>query len=229
MNEVRDRIIARMKTLNLKQVDLVQATGLSKGTISKWLSGMNIPSNTALPRLAHVLQTTSEWLISGQETHQFEPVDVWDDETPLEDDEVEIKFFKDFRFACGAGNISEALESEGRKLRLSKITLRRLNIEYMNAVATTAEGDSMAPTIKDGDTIHIDTGRTTIKDGRIFAVCHGGLFKAKRLYNLPMGGIRIVSDNSVEFPEERLTAEEIQEQQFEIIGWIWQIASLERW
>lgn len=229
MNDVRDRIAQRMKALNLKQVDLVEATGSSKGTVSKWISGTNIPSNTVLPALAKALQTTSEWLINGKDNYNFQHINTWDDDTPLESDEVEIKFFKDFRFACGSGSVGEALENEGRKLRLSKTTLRRLNIQSDHAVATTAEGDSMAPTIRDGDTIHIDLGRKQIKDGKIFAVCHGGLFKAKRLYNLPFGGIRVVSDNSTEFPEEHLTAEDIKEQEFEILGWVWQISSLERW
>ena len=68
-----------------------------------------------------------------------------------------------------------------------------------------------------------------IKDGKIFAICLGGLFYCKRLYNLPLGGVRIVSDNSVEFPEIQLSAQEIIDQQLEIIGWVWQISSLESW
>ena len=87
----------------------------------------------------------------------------------------------------------------------------------------------MSPTIKDGDTIHIDLGRKNIKDGKIFAICFGGLFYCKRLYNLPLGGVRIVSDNSTEFPEMHLNAQEIIDQQLEIIGWVWQISSLESW
>ena len=87
----------------------------------------------------------------------------------------------------------------------------------------------MSPTIKDGDTIYVDLGRKTIKDGKIFAVCIGGLFYCKRLYNLPFGGVRIVSDNSDEFPEIQLTADQIKEQDFQITGWVWQISTLERW
>ncbi|MEG2637828.1 MAG: S24 family peptidase, partial [Acinetobacter sp.] len=63
----------------------------------------------------------------------------------------------------------------------------------------------------------------------IFAVSHGGLFMAKRLYNLPLGGVRIVSDNAAEFPEIQLSAQERIDQHFEIVGWIWQIASIEEW
>ncbi|MDQ9009005.1 S24 family peptidase [Acinetobacter gerneri] len=156
-------------------------------------------------------------------------VEDWDGNTPLDDDEVEIPFFKDFSFACGSGSISEAIANETRKLRMSKATLRNLSIAKENAIAAIAVGDSMNPTIKDGDTIHVDLGRKTIKDGKIFAICIGGLFYCKRLYNLPFGGARIVSDNSDEFPEIQLTADQINEQDFQIIGWVWQIATMERW
>ena len=103
------------------------------------------------------------------------------------------------------------------------------HIHQSKCVALPASGDSMLPTIKDKDTVYVDLERTTVRDGKVFAICHGGLFKFKRLYNLPLGGIRIVSDNSTEFPEERLTAQEIIDQQFEIIGWAWSWQSMEHW
>lgn len=233
MNDVRGRLIQRMSELNLKQTDIIRALGLSKGTVSKWVSGINVPSASVLPDLAKLLNTTPDWLINGVENNvrsaDFKKIEPWDENTPLDDDEVEIPFFKNFSFACGAGSIGEALANEKRKLRMSKTTLRNKAIDRRNAVATSASGDSMNPTIKDGDTIHIDLGRKTIKDGKIFAVCHGGLFLAKRLYNLPMGGVRIVSDNAAEYPEIQLTAQEIIEQQFEVVGWIWQISTMESW
>lgn len=233
MNEVRDRIIQRMNELGLKQADLVTRLNVSKGAVSKWVSGLNTPNSTILPQLADALETTPSWLINGTQKLKNEvsiiSVEAWDSDTPVEIDEIEIPFFKDFSFACGSGSIGVAMASEKRKLRMSKLTLRNRAIEQRNAIATLASGDSMTPTIKDGDTIYIDLGRKTIKDGKMFALCHGGLFMAKRLYNLPMGGVRIVSDNAAEYPEIHLTAEKIIEQQFEIIGWIWQVATLENW
>lgn len=231
MSSTADRINKKMQELDLSQADVIRATGAGRATVSGWFNGANAPSAKYLDSLAKVLKTSTSWILTGatEPNHTIHTIETWDSNTPLDEDEVEIPFFKDFSFACGSGNIGEALESETRKLRMSKTTLRNKAIEKQNAVATTASGDSMSPTIKDGDTIHIDLGRKNIKDGKIFAICHGGLFLAKRLYNLPLGGIRVVSDNSIEFPEITLTAEEIVEQQFEIIGWIWQISSMENW
>lgn len=229
MQTTSDRIAQRMKELGLQHKDLVAATGASKGTVTNWINGVNNPTGKRLVQLAQVLKTTSSWLLTGNSTTEFTQVEPWDSNTPLDDDEIEIPFFKDFSFACGGGSIGEAIANETRKLRMSKATLRNLSITKENAVAATAIGDSMSPTIKDGDTIHVDLGRKNIKDGKIFAICLGGLFYCKRLYNLPLGGVRIVSDNSAEFPEIHLNAQEIIDQQLEIIGWVWQISSLESW
>ena len=229
MQTTSDRIAQRMKELGLQHKDLVAATGASKGTVTNWISGVNNPTNKRLVELAQALKTTPSWLLTGNSTPEFTQVEPWDSYTPVDNDEVEIPFFKDFSFACGGGSISEAIANETRKLRMSKATLRNLSITKENAVAATAMGDSMSPTIKDGDTIHLDLGRKNIKDGKIFAICIGGLFYCKRLYNLPLGGVRIVSDNAVEFPELHLSEQERIDQQFEIIGWVWQISSLENW
>ena len=229
MQSTSDRIAQRMNELGLQHKDLVAATGASKGTVTNWISGVNAPTGERLIKLAQALKTTSSWLLTGNSSPEFTPVEPWDSKTPLEDDEIEIPFFKDFGFACGSGSMAEAISHETRKLRMSKATLRSLSISKENAVAATAIGDSMSPTIKDGDTIHVDLGRKNIKDGKIFAICIGGLFYCKRLYNLPFGGVRIVSDNSAEFPEIHLNSQDVIDQQLEIIGWVWQISSLENW
>lgn len=230
---LHERIQQKLDEKNLKQADIARATGKSSAAVTKWLRGENVPKTEALKQIAKLLNVDDEWLLTGKgsssATPHLTPIETWDDSTPLEEDEVEIPFFKDFSFACGSGAINEHIANEKRKLRMSKATLRNLSISKENAVAATASGDSMSPTIQDGDTIHIDLGRREIKDGRIFVICIGGLHYAKRLYNMPFGGVRIVSDNSVEFPEQVLTAAERVEQDFQIYGWVWQIARIEKW
>ena len=107
------------------------------------------------------------------------------------------------------------------------MTLNKLGVYKDKTFAATTDDDSMLPTIQDGDTIFVDENRTRIKDGKIFAIEHGGLFYCKRLYNLPNGGVRVVSDNSDEFPEYTLTREQMTD--FKVIGWVYSISRLERW
>lgn len=230
-----ERLRSTRKAKKLTQLQLSKEAGINQSTLSQLELGL-MKTTTQLPALAQALGVDAYWLQTGvgspdskKSTIDLTPIQEWDDQTPLDDDEVEIPFFKDFSFACGSGSINEHIANEKRKLRMAKSTLRNLSITKGNAVAATASGDSMSPTIQDGDTIHIDLGRTEIKDGRIFVICIGGLHYAKRLYNAPFGGVRIVSDNVSEYPEITLTAEERIEQEFQIFGWVWQIARIERW
>lgn len=222
------RLKQARKEAKKSQKDVVEAVGITQSALSQLENGL-VMSSSHLPAIANFLGVDALWLQTGVESKQFTPISSWDESTPLDDDEVEIPFFQDFSFACGSGSINEHIANEKRKLRLAKATLRNLSIDKENAVAAVAFGDSMTPTISDGDVIHIDLGRKTIKDGRIFAICIGGLHYSKRLYNMPFGGVRIVSDNASEFPEIVLTADEMIDQQFEVVGWVWQINRIEKW
>jgi len=234
METLGTRLKQLRKEKKLTQQQLAEAIGVSKTSVIYWEKDENTPKHESLKALAKNLSTNVEWLLTGkkivsQSSQELQPLSEWDETTPIEEDEIEIPFFQNFSFDCGSGSVGEALKAQSQALRISKATLRDLGIEKENAVATGASGDSMKPTIKDGDTIYLDLGRKTIKDGKIFAICHGGLFVAKRLYNLPMGGVRIVSDNTAEYPEVLLTAEERKKQEFEVIGWVWRITSTESW
>lgn len=238
MHTYSDRIFKRMNELGLSQGELAKATGAARSTVHGWINNVAQPSGQRLLLLASTLKTSVDWILNGTEPSQTQsqqllPVEPWDSNTPLEDDEIEIPFYKDFRFACGNGKLGEGLGKETRRLRISKLTLRNRGIEFINASAATATDNSMAPTINDGATILIDCGRKKIKDGQIFIFQHGdgefADYRCKRLYNLPLGGVRIVSDNAEEYPEERLTAQEIQEQHFVVLGWVFSVQQLFTW
>ncbi|ENW15605.1 transcriptional regulator [Acinetobacter haemolyticus CIP 64.3 = MTCC 9819] len=226
---VGDRIRSLRREKKWSQPVLAKQAGVTQSTISDLENDKKSTSAANMQAIAEALGTTSTYLINGGSKPKSVKIEDWDSMTPLEDDEVEIKFFKNFKVACGSGTVGEALESEWRRLRISKSTLRNLGISKDNCVAMTAEGGSMKPTINDRDTVYVDLGRKMVKDGKVYAICHGGLFKFKRLYNLPFGGIRVTSDNHEEYPEEKLTAEQIKEEEFEIIGWAWSWQTTETW
>ncbi|HII3693498.1 TPA: S24 family peptidase [Pasteurella multocida] len=135
--------------------------------------------------------------------------DLWDRNTPLHDDEVEVPFLKDIRFAAGNGFSDDIMDYNNFKLRFSKATLRRQGVQYDNAVCITADGDSMEPVIPDGATVGLDRGNTTIKDGKIYAINHGGLLRIKILHKMPNEQVRIRSYNPDSAPEEVVDLNEI--------------------
>ena len=73
------------------------------------------------------------------------------------------------------------------------------------------EGDSMAPTLLDGDTVLVDMNRRAPNPPGIFVLDDGMGLVAKRLEHVPNSdppAVRVISDNSFYSPYER-SAEEI--------------------
>lgn len=134
-----------------------------------------------------------------KETGSF---DLWDRNTPLNDDEVEVPLFQEIRLAAGNGFADDIMDYNNFKLRFSRATLRRQGVQYENAVCVVADGNSMEPVIPDGTTVGIDLGNKTIRDGKIYAINHGGLLRIKLLYNMPNEQVKIRSYNSEEHPDE---------------------------
>ena len=208
----------------LSQEEIARRIDESPQTLTNWKK-RGVSKSGALKGAAE-FGCSANWILKGDIDGvgcDVSKVLGWDSSTPLSDDEVEIPFYKDVLVSCGSGSLAEILVSESRKLRLSTSTLRRYGVEPANALALTAFGNSMTPVINDGATVYVDTGRTNIVDGKIYAVCHGGLFKFKYLYRMPKGGVRIVSANSDEYKEEVLTQQEIIDQEFEVIAYAFNV------
>lgn len=128
--------------------------------------------------------------------------DLWDRNTPLNSDEVAVPFYQDVRLAAGNGFADDIADYNNFKLRFSKATLRKQGVQFENAVCVIADGNSMEPVIPDGTTVGIDLGNKTIRDGKIYAINHGGLLRIKLLYNMPNEQVKIRSYNSDEHPDE---------------------------
>ena len=236
---VGNRIRSARRDLKLSQPELAKRAKVTQSTISDLENDKKSTSAENMEAIAQALGVSSSYLLTGKQSfangenntiHQIaEHASNTDEITYQINNLVKIKYFPNLPISCGFGSFGEVLEQDYEEITVNYNSLKDRHIHQSACVAFPASGDSMLPTIKDKDTVYVDMDRTTIRDGKVFAICHGGLFKFKRLYNLPLGGVRIVSDNAAEFPEERLTAQEIIDQQFEIIGWAWSWQSMENW
>lgn len=93
-------------------------------------------------------------------------VESWDDETPLDADEIELPFYKEIELSGGKGS-TVILQTGGRKLRFGKYTLRKKNIDPASAACVTVSGNSMEPVLPDGSTV----GRTLARGRSRTATC----------------------------------------------------------
>lgn len=144
-------------------------------------------------------------------------ISVWDDETPLDDDEVEVPFLREVELSAGSGR-TVIQESSRAKLRFGKLTLRKHSVQFDQAVCVPVHGNSMEPVLPDGSTVAINKGATAIVDGKIYAIAHAGQLRVKTLYRLPGGGVRFRSFNQAEHKDEEYTAQQMIDQEIVILG-----------
>lgn len=215
--EFKDRLKQARKARKMSQVRLSEATGLDQTTISNLETG-KVLSTSKVVQLAHALQINAHWLATGHgemtgnvETmrHRQEvssnaelvDIEIVEGDEPLRPDEVWLPVFREVEFAAGDGS-TQVQENHGARERFSLARLSRSGVQPENAALAVAKGDSMTPAIRDGATIGIDKGCRTIRDGEVYALDHDGMLRIKYLYRLPLNRVRVVSENSIEYPEE---------------------------
>ena len=86
------RILSKLKALGMSQVQLSRETGLSTTALSSYCTGKRVPETSALYHLAKTLQTSMEWILTGEDLTNEEsalPIPTCDD-TPLESEEADL-------------------------------------------------------------------------------------------------------------------------------------------
>lgn len=144
-------------------------------------------------------------------------IEVWDDETPLDNDEVEVPLLKEVELSAGNGSLAIQHHSTA-KLRFGKVTLRRQGIEPAAVICVSVSGSSMEPVLPNGSTVGVDQSKKDIKDGDIYALSHNDHLRVKMLYRLPNGGLRMRSFNRDEYPDEEYNPERMHLEDIKILG-----------
>lgn len=78
---------------------------------------------------------------------------------------------------------------------------RRLNAEAKSLLLVEAVGDSMSPTIDDGDLLLVDLRELRYRHDGVYALRSGGEIAIKRLQRRPDGKLIVRSDNPKYEPE----------------------------
>lgn len=221
MSSLEERLKELMSECGLKtKQDLATLAGVSRGLVGQWFSGDTGLGKKPLLNIAKKTRFNPEWVADGtgskyqsnvieSNAAMIGELEEWDDRTPLSHDDFEIPFFKQVELAAGVGR-EVVDDKDGFKLRFAKSTLKKANVTPCNARCVTVSGNSMEPMLPDGSTVGIDTGCTTIKDGKVYAIDHDGALRIKVLYKLPNGGLRLRSFNRDEWDDEDLSPEKAQ-------------------
>lgn len=191
------RIDALLEEKGWSQAELARRIGVSQATIWKLVNGESRNSKY-LVLIARALGTSPEYLLGH--TDDPHPGDGWAELPPPREagpDMSQVMMIRqiDLRFGAGATYLDHHVEENlGAFPRFWVRQFTDAPAEML--VWTRTKGNSMAPTINDGEPILIDMREKSIDDGDlIWAFAYGETGMVKRLRPHPDGSVEILSDN----------------------------------
>lgn len=178
-----------------------QKIGVSSRTLGNYLRGEREPSYEFLRRVRTICGADINWLITGEGTPGTSPV-AWVGST----DQVAIPRYS-FKPSAPEGPFTLSSDNEPY-LSVPRAWLARHLPEGARPGIMEATGDTMEPTIADGDLLLLDLSidRSAIKDGGVFVISIDNTPLVKRLQVTADGHILIRSDNDL-YEQERVTRE----------------------
>lgn len=132
-----------------------------------------------------------------------------------EEDELELIPYYEVYASAGNGSFNLEVYEPTDYIGLSRRWLRQRGFRINHLTFFQAEGDSMYPTISDGDALLIDLSEKKPKDGNIYIIRHGDQTLVKRVQGI-RNGIRLISDNKTFYDPVDLTFDESLD--LEVIG-----------
>lgn len=227
--------------LGINQSELARRLGVTPQSVQAWESGRSVPRVSKFQEISRALGISGRDLLQasgmmnpksmtdflgmlGDENQKEEDpilkdLRVWDESTPLADDEVYVPLLREVELSAGSGRFAIE-EGPASKLRFSKQDLRANGVQFSNAKCVTVSGSSMLPVLRDGATVGINVGKnqlTDVVDGEMYAISHNGQLRIKQVFRLP-SGLRLRSFNRDDYPDEDYSFQQLQDQQITILG-----------
>lgn len=177
IKEASARIGDRKKVANLM--------GISEAQLYRYLKGEGAPSVSSLVALAKAADVSIDWLATGKGGQG---------DVGLTPDYGYIPLYN-VRASAGEGNEFDR-ESVVSHLAFNQTWLKNeLKANPKDLVAIIVQGESMEPTLSDGDAVLINTQDSSISRDGIYVFRMGNGLSVKRLQHMPGGLIRAKSDN----------------------------------
>ena len=176
MDTLAERLLSARTEKNATQDDLAKLVGRSKQAISKIESGGTLePATSTLEPIARFLGVNLRWLSTGMGPRYIS-------EGIADAGWADVLGVKQ---AASLGDGAEPDEyAETHKLKFRADSLRRKHLRPDKLAVIYGKGDSMWPTIKDGDAILVDLADKEPRDEKLFVITYGRDLFAKRLVKL---------------------------------------------
>jgi SOS-response transcriptional repressor LexA len=173
-------------------LQFAKALGVGQSTISNILTGRTTDSRH-LPRIADFLGVSLGWLLGTSEDPHVEPKGYYED--VARDMGARLINEVDLRFSMGAGTFVDEVHHQRVPVPESWF-FPAMKGTVDDVFVTYPVGDSMQPTISEGDVVVVDRSQTRLdSQDNIWCITYGDVGMIKRLRQMPDGGVLVISDN----------------------------------
>lgn len=131
----------------------------------------------------------------------------WDGPDELENGVVTIPRYR-MGISAGTGAVLFEVEQREAGDAFRSSWLRSVGCSPKDCFMAKVDGDSMEPTLADGDSVLISRAQTTIIDRKIYALAYDGKIYCKRLFKA--GGELVLRSDNPAYPEIRAPIGQIQ-------------------
>lgn len=198
----RLQIILKEK-FNDNTSEFARAIGVAITSLNRWLIGEADPSRSNLIKTAKASGVSLEWLALGIGDQKEFPVEIT--ESQQNDNFELIDDFRNVRVSAGFGAFNGDNQTP-KKISIEKAWFHARHLKPKDCAMFLVNGDSMYPTLKDGEEIIVDRSKRELDEGKIFVINHQGAMWVKKV-RFNFNGIDLISDNSTYNPIS-LTTEE---------------------
>lgn len=201
-----ERLRARARQLGMNAREVAEQARVNRSFVYDIMRGRSEhPNLEKLDKVAEAIKVDRDWLLKGKGQVEGDEPELEEADGFIAVPSVEITA------SMGGGQIlsDEVEDGEPYHFKNSWIT-RRLRADPANLRIMHVEGDSMMPTLHDGDVVLVDLARALPTPPGIFVLFDGMGLVAKRLEHIPNSDpprVRVISDNTFYTPYERIADE----------------------
>lgn len=197
--------------------ELADTLGISLSALQAWEMNEREPQASMILQIAEELNVSPSYLLTGEEpTLSYHLVErAFEKAKSLTEEMISmIDSFFSINVSAGFGSFNEGVtEPDGQEPYADNL-LQSLGVKAHHCAVFWASGNSMQPTIDNGDQLLVDLSRKEIKGDNIYLVQNGDSVWVKRV-RVEWDSVELISDNR-EYRPIKMPKEEAQNLQ--IIG-----------
>lgn len=213
INLLHDRIKEARSASGLLQSEVAEKLDIAVQTYNKYEKGHRIPDSDHLNRMVKIFDCDPGWLLSGEgdrkrkETayplaENFKLADIGGE---LAEGFVQIPRYE-VAASAGGGTLIHSEQIVDHLTFRSDWVRNALGVSPKALALINVKGDSMEPTLSNGDVILIDTTKSGFDDNAVYVLGLDGTLLVKRVKRNFDGSVLVSSDNIL-YPPDTIKGE----------------------